>query len=321
LIVTAEPHFAVTAPSTMITLYNVADKVRGAESKVTTLVERDDYSSLSRIPINSKTNPAPLVQARYAVALAEAAGASQYAARDLKTATDKLAAAQTALSGKSSQRKLVPGLAREAVIAAADARRAAMIGSASAAAAEERRAAAAAATAAANEAAARAAAEAATAANAAAEAAARAAREKAASDARADLRNRLNAALPTRESPRGLISEIAGLQFATGTAEIKTGARESLARFAGIVASYPSLRFKIEGHTDSVGSLAANNELSLRRAITVRDYLIRQGVSASSIDVEGLGPTMPIGDNSTADGRARNRRVEIVVSGGLLAAQ
>jgi outer membrane protein OmpA-like peptidoglycan-associated protein len=58
----------------------------------------------------------------------------------------------------------------------------------------------------------------------------------------------------------------------------------------------------------------------LRRAITVRDYLIGQGVAASSIDVAGLGLSTPIGDNSTVDGRARNRRVEIVISGGPLTA-
>src|SRR5690606_16625582 len=126
--------------------------------------------------------------------------------------------------------------------------------------------------------------------------------------------------LPTRDSSRGLIAEIGGVQFATGAAEANTTARESLARFSGIVASYPGLRFNVEGHTDNVGSAAMNRELSLRRAMTVRDYLIAQGVAASSIDVAGLGLSAPIGDNSTADGRARNRRVEIVVSGGPLAA-
>jgi outer membrane protein OmpA-like peptidoglycan-associated protein len=130
----------------------------------------------------------------------------------------------------------------------------------------------------------------------------------------------LNVALPTRDSDRGLISEIGGVQFATGTAEVNPAGRESLARFSGIVASYPGLRFSIEGHTDNVGSVATNSELSLRRAITVRDYLIGQGVAASSIDVAGLGLSMPIGDNSTVDGRARNRRVEIVISGGPLTA-
>jgi outer membrane protein OmpA-like peptidoglycan-associated protein len=320
LIVTAEPHFAVTAPSTTIALFNVADRVRGTESKVTTLTERADYTNLASIPIDSRTSPVEIVQARYAIAIAESAGATRYASARLTTATERLAAAETAQRGRSSQRKTVPGLAREAVIAATDARRAAMLGTAAASAEQERAAAAAAATAAANAVAARAAAEAATVAAAAAEAATRAERERVAAAARDDLRNRLNSALPTRETSRGLVSELGGVQFATGRAELNPGARESMARFAGIVASYPSLRFNVEGHTDSVGSPAANNELSLRRAITVRDFLIGLGVRASYVDVAGFGPSMPVADNVTSDGRARNRRVEIVLSGDLFAA-
>jgi outer membrane protein OmpA-like peptidoglycan-associated protein len=76
------------------------------------------------------------------------------------------------------------------------------------------------------------------------------------------------------------------------------------------------LRFNVEGHTDNTGSVTANNDLSLRRAIAARDYLIGQGVAASTIDVAGLGSSRPVADNSTADSRARNRRVEIVVAGG-----
>jgi len=132
--------------------------------------------------------------------------------------------------------------------------------------------------------------------------------------------NRLNAVLPTRESERGLVSEIGGVQFATATANLNPPARESLARFSGIVASYPELSFRIEGHTDDVGSDLTNNDLSLRRAISVRDYLISLGVPASSIDVEGFGPYRPVADNASADGRARNRRVEIVISGGIVVA-
>ncbi len=132
------------------------------------------------------------------------------------------------------------------------------------------------------------------------------------------MKARLNAALPTRESDRGLISEIGGVQFATGNAGINESGRENLAKFSGVVASYPTLRFNIEGNTDSTGSVATNSELSLRRAITVRDYLIGQGVAASSIDVAGLGSANPIADNGTSDSRARNRRVEIVLSGGPL---
>jgi outer membrane protein OmpA-like peptidoglycan-associated protein len=137
----------------------------------------------------------------------------------------------------------------------------------------------------------------------------------AAATARADLFNRLNSALPTRETVRGLVADVGGVLFATGRAEINAAAREDVSRFSGIVASYPGLRFNVEGHTDSIGSVATNNELSVRRAITIRDYLIAQGVPASSINVAGLGSSKPIGDNSTVDGRARNRRVEIVLSG------
>ena len=64
--------------------------------------------------------------------------------------------------------------------------------------------------------------------------------------------------------------------------------------------------------------MATNNELSLKRSITVRDYLIGQHIPASSIDAQGLGSAQPIADNDTADGRAKNRRVEIVISGGPL---
>jgi outer membrane protein OmpA-like peptidoglycan-associated protein len=288
LVVTAEPHFAVTAPSTMIALYNVADDVEGEESKVTTLTERSDYSTLARIAIDEDSNPAEIVQARYAVAIAESAGAKQYAPDGYANASEKLGAAQVAAGAKkSSDRKTAPALAREAVIAGEDARRAAMLGAAEAAAEAERQ----------------------TAAAAAAEAARRRADAENAVKVRAEIRDRLNAALPTRESDRGLISEIGGVQFATGTSNLSNAARESLARFSGIVASYPGLRFTVEGHTDNTGSPAANTELSLRRAIAVRDYLIGQGTAASSIDVDGLGSSRPTADNASAEGRARNRRV------------
>ncbi|MGH8244621.1 MAG: OmpA family protein, partial [Steroidobacteraceae bacterium] len=133
--------------------------------------------------------------------------------------------------------------------------------------------------------------------------------------ARADLVARLNRALPTRDTPRGIVAEIAGVQFAVGAATLNTDARVGLARFAGIVNVYPSLRFRVEGHTDSTGSDATNRDLSLRRASTVRDYLVSQGVDSSSIEVAGLGPDVPIASNDTREGRARNRRVEIILSG------
>jgi outer membrane protein OmpA-like peptidoglycan-associated protein len=322
LIVTAEPHFAVTVPSTMIVLYNVADDVKGTESKVTTLTERSDYSTLPSLPFDKEDSP-EILQARYALAIARAAGAERFAPAAYTAANAKLTATEAAVHGKRrAERKTAPALAREAVVAGEDARRAAMIASAAAATETERLAAAAAATNAATEAAAVAAAAASAAARAAsdvqrqrAEEATLRASDAAVAAARADLRNRLNTALPTRDSNRGLVASIGGVQFATGKAELNTPALESVAKFSGIVASYPGLRFDIEGHTDSTGSVATNNALSLQRAMSVRDYLIAQGVAASSIDVVGLGSSMPTADNSTVDGRASNRRVEIVVSG------
>jgi outer membrane protein OmpA-like peptidoglycan-associated protein len=115
------------------------------------------------------------------------------------------------------------------------------------------------------------------------------------------------------------VSEIGGVQFNSGTARLTQAARESLARFAGVVASYPTLQYDVEGHTDAVGRESSNRELSLQRAIAVRDFLIGQGIAASTIDVAGFGSSFPLTDNSSAEGRARNRRVEIVVSGGPLA--
>ena len=132
LIVTAEPHFAVTIPSTMMVLYNVGDDVKGTESKVTTLTERVDYASLagSRRMTVDDNNPLEVVQARYAIAIATAAGADKFGSAAFVTANQKLAAAEAALVGKkSSERNTAPGLAREAVIAGEDARRAALLAS------------------------------------------------------------------------------------------------------------------------------------------------------------------------------------------------
>jgi outer membrane protein OmpA-like peptidoglycan-associated protein len=319
LIVTAEPHFAVTEPSTMIVLYNVADKVKGAESKVTTLTERADYSSLPRLPYDRASSP-EIDQARYAIAIAGAAHAEQFAATPYADAQAKLADAEKALTGNRAQRKTAPRLGREAVVAAEDARRAAMVTSSAVTVENARQAAATEATRAANETAAAAAELASVTARDTADVELQIASAAAAAAARTDLRDRLNTALPTRETERGLVADIGGVQFATGTAELNGSARAGAAKFSGIVASYPGLRFNVEGHTDSTGSVATNNDLSLRRAIAVRDYLIGEGVPASSIDVAGLGSSMPTGDNATAEGRARNRRVEIVVSGGPLAA-
>jgi outer membrane protein OmpA-like peptidoglycan-associated protein len=330
LIVTAEPHFAMTAPSAMVVMYNAADNVRGFETKISSLFERADYSKLTRIEPDGR--PIELVQAEYSVAIADAAGAKEFVPNKYSAAEAKLFAARAAWGSKrNSDRKSAAGIAREAVIAGEDARRAALVARVAAdqkakveaaAAAERERAEQAAA--AERERQAQAALEAQAATEVAIEKAARLAAQEAETRARAEARaqlvNRLSAVLPTRETDRGLVSEIGGVQFATGTANLSSPARESLARFSGIVASYPELRFAIEGHTDDVGSDETNRDLSLRRAVSVRDYLVDLGVPAGSFDVQGFGSTHPVADNTSAEGRARNRRVEIVISGGPLVA-
>jgi outer membrane protein OmpA-like peptidoglycan-associated protein len=99
------------------------------------------------------------------------------------------------------------------------------------------------------------------------------------------------------------------VSFDTGRSNIRAELAPILTKFAqGLDAT---MHVQVIGHTDSQGSDAVNNPLSLDRAQSVRDYLVSQGVSASRIAVEGKGEHQPIADNSTADGRAKNRRVEI----------
>jgi outer membrane protein OmpA-like peptidoglycan-associated protein len=319
LIVSAEPHFAVSAPSRAIVLQNLGTNVKATKVNISGLKQRIDYSSLVSQPRDDKI-PHDLIQARYALDIAEGAEAGRLASREYSEAEALLARAEAAQKDKKySVRNTVPQIAREAVQKAEDARLQAVL-----ALAEERRQEAA--RAARADAEAKAASEAAIAAEAArrseamaADSAAQSASSEAEKRARADLTARLNRALPTHMTDRGIVAEIAGVQFATGAATLNSSAREALARFAGIVVTYPSLKFTVEGHTDITGSDETNRKLSYARGITVRDYLIEQGVDAASISVEGLGPSRPVADNSTSEGRARNRRVEIILTGDLVA--
>ena len=89
------------------------------------------------------------------------------------------------------------------------------------------------------------------------------------------LREQLNVILETRETARGLIVNLSDVLFDTGSANLKPGAREKLARVSGILVSHPGLQLEVEGHTDSVGSDDYNQQLSERRAESVRAYLVR----------------------------------------------
>ena len=135
------------------------------------------------------------------------------------------------------------------------------------------------------------------------------------------LLQQLNLILETRDSARGLIVNMSDVLFDFNKATLKPGAREKLSKVAGIVLAYPGLRLDLEGHTDSIGSDEYNMVLSDKRASSVHDYLIAQGVPAGSVSARGLGKADPVASNATAEGRQRNRRVEMVVSGEIIGTQ
>jgi outer membrane protein OmpA-like peptidoglycan-associated protein len=138
---------------------------------------------------------------------------------------------------------------------------------------------------------------------------------KAAAELRAQLLDQFNRILETRDTPRGLVVNMGDVLFDFGKYDLRGEAREKLAKLSGIILGHPGLKLAIEGHTDSVGSDEANQKLSEKRAETVRVYLVDQGLPDGSVTSQGFGKTTPVADNSTAEGRQKNRRVEIVVSG------
>ena len=103
-----------------------------------------------------------------------------------------------------------------------------------------------------------------------------------------------------------------GVLFATNKYDLNSNAKNNLAEFAKVLKEYSDADVAIYGHTDSTGSDAINNPLSVNRANAVADYLKSLGVAASQIkSVEGKGSKEPVADNSTAAGRTQNRRVEV----------
>jgi len=132
---------------------------------------------------------------------------------------------------------------------------------------------------------------------------------------RAKLSEQLNSILQTRESARGLIVSMSDVLFDTAKYSLKPGAREKLAKVAGILLAYPGLNIEVGGYTDNVGGDAMNQTLSENRAGSVRDYLVQEGVAANSVSSRGFGNTSPVASNDNSAGRQQNRRVELLVSG------
>jgi len=132
---------------------------------------------------------------------------------------------------------------------------------------------------------------------------------------RAQLAVQLNTILETRDTARGLIISMSDVLFDTGQYSLKPGAREKLAKVAGILLAYPGLNIAVGGYTDNVGGDEMNQKLSENRAGSVRDYLVQEGVVANSVTAQGFGNTLPVASNDNSAGRQENRRVELVVSG------
>jgi outer membrane protein OmpA-like peptidoglycan-associated protein len=336
LIVTAEPYYAVRQPSNVVVLENV---VR-ADTKGTSEAVNAKYELMERggyLPTGYKFDPVVLnanlplefFEARNALRIAESEGAEKYASESYQRAVDLMKKVDEYATRKHVEKKPLIAVARQTVQTAEDAREIAVKKIDEERLANERKSS--------NDAQAAAQAQAddatrlkqqaesdATKAQADAEKSrllalqAQQGEHDAVSDKaamRAQLSEQLNKILETRDSARGLIVSMSDVLFDTGQFSLKSGAREKLAKVAGILIAYPGLNIEVGGYTDNVGSDEMNQKLSENRAGAVRDYLVKEGVGTNSVTAKGYGNTLPVASNDNASGRQMNRRVELVVSG------
>lgn len=133
------------------------------------------------------------------------------------------------------------------------------------------------------------------------------------------LQGALSMVAETRESARGTIVNLPDILFDTNESTLKPEAKIVIAKLAGILLILPDLNLRIEGHTDSTGNPSYNQTLSEKRAASVRDFLAQQNISMNRMIAVGYGLDRPVADNSTKEGRAKNRRVEIVIAEGTIA--
>jgi outer membrane protein OmpA-like peptidoglycan-associated protein len=353
LIVTAEPYYAVRQPSNVVVLENV---VR-ADTKGTSEAVDAKYELMERggyLPTGYKFDPVVLnanlplefYEARNALRIAQSEGAETYAADSYQHAVQLMNSADAYATSKHIDKKPLISASRQAVQTAEDAREIAVKKIEEARRADERHAssdAQAASQAQADEAtrlkeqaqldAAKAQVDTARAQADAVKAQADAeqsrlvalqaqqGQQQADSDKaamRAQLILQLNTILATRDSARGLIVSMSDVLFDTGKYSLKPGAREKLAKVAGILIAYPTLNIAVGGYTDNVGGDDMNQTLSENRAGAVRDYLVQQGVGTNSVSAKGFGNTLPVASNDNSAGRQDNRRVELVVSGDVI---
>ena len=120
--------------------------------------------------------------------------------------------------------------------------------------------------------------------------------------------------MEAQRTERGLLVTLGDVLFAFNKAELSAQAGPRLDKLANFLKQFPDRKLLIEGYTDSVGSESYNQELSERRAMAVRDALVQRGVDTSRIGARGYGKAYPVADNASPEGRAMNRRVEIVIA-------
>ena len=120
--------------------------------------------------------------------------------------------------------------------------------------------------------------------------------------------------LHAKPTDRGLVLTLGDVLFTTGKADLKPGATGNLNKLIAFLDKYPDRSVAIQGYTDSVGSEDYNQELSERRANSVKSYLTAQGVGSTRLAASGRGRNDPVADNDSAAGRQQNRRVEVVIS-------
>jgi len=323
LMVTAEPWYTVGRPGELVIATSMGADPKKTQSapfgfsNFRTLAAKFDTNSIAGLTYKDKT-PVALVQARRAMAVADRTGAAALNPKAMEEAKRSFAQAEnSAKSGGSA--KVVSDFARRAVASSAEAMRdlgrkmeadeaakkKAELDKSEMTVAQLR------------------------------EAQAKLEADKAKLEAdkaklvtdqavitkeRDDLAKRLTGTMAmimeTRESARGAVMSLPGVSFDTGKATLKVSAQITLAKLAGLALVFPNVNMRVEGYTDSTGNAAANQKLSEARAKTVYDFLKSQGIADTRLAFQGLGQASPVADNATTEGRAKNRRVEIVASQG-----
>lgn len=294
--VTAEPYSLVALPSEVVVLVNDTNKHTKGE-----IYPENSYKLMKRTEYEKRENPLALTpdlknvplemyEARNAVDIAKSRGAQKYAPEIFSEAIGSLQMAEYLLTSKADKGKIVTA-ARQTIEFAEDARAFSAERQEAERIQQEK------------------------------DAAAAAAARSATAALRAQLLQQLNSVLQTTDSPRGLVVNMADVLFDSGKYNLKPDAQIKLAKLAGIIQSHPGLSLAIEGHTDNIGSDEANMKLSQQRADTVRSFLIQQGLAPDMVSAVGLGKAGPVADNSTNEGRQKNRRVEIIVSGDVIGAK